>query len=99
RVIGFSFFIYAIAFISAVILRDWLLSLVSAAVLFWMLRMLFRRTVAAAVVSIKLSIFFFSLILCFKFPLYFLLMVAVFLLTRFYYRKRFQFDYPNFRGD
>jgi 4-hydroxybenzoate polyprenyltransferase len=46
----------------------------------------------------KYGILFFAFSIGLQWPAYFLLMVSVFCATRFYYRRRFNFNYPNFSG-
>jgi len=46
--------------------------------------------------AIKLTVLFASLAVCFKFPLYFLVIIATFYFSKWYYRKRFDLDYPRF---
>ena len=45
----------------------------------------------------KFAILFFALAVCLKWPYYFILMITTFFVTRWYFRMRFNFDYPNFR--
>jgi 4-hydroxybenzoate polyprenyltransferase len=53
-----------------------------------------RHTIRAT----KFAILFFALTICLRWPVYLLIMLAGFYLTKLYYRKRFDFDYPNFAG-
>ena len=47
----------------------------------------------------KYGILFFSISICFRWPAYFLLMLTGFFGTKWYFRKRFSFNYPNFSGN
>ena len=51
----------------------------------------------SVVLAIKFSIFSLSLAVGFRFPLYILLMGVYFLFARWYYRNRFQMEYPSFK--
>ncbi len=64
---------------------------------FWPL--ISRREVQHTIRATKFGILFFAMIICLKWPWYLILMIAVFFATRLYFRKRFNFDYPNFKGN
>lgn len=91
--------LFLASLIVAFLNRDQLILGIDLLSLPWFFALFVRRNLPAAIKAIKMAIFFFSLVICVKFPPYFLLMVSVFYLTRIYYRKRFHFDYPNFRGE
>jgi 4-hydroxybenzoate polyprenyltransferase len=92
--------IFAIAFglFSIFWLRD-LTSLV-----FYMLSMplilktMYFMEIPDAIRSTKFGILFFSISMCLKWPLYFVLMVLGFFATKLYFKKRFYQNYPNFSG-
>ena len=46
----------------------------------------------------KYGILFFAVSICLRWPAYFLMMVIGFFGTKWYFKKRFNFDYPNFSG-
>lgn len=96
--IGFSLISFIIAFFSGIVIGDWLI--LSALILsgLFMISLIIRKNVAAAILAIKMGIFSFCLVLSVQFPIFFVILAALFFLTRFYYKRRFQFDYPNFRG-
>jgi 4-hydroxybenzoate polyprenyltransferase len=50
----------------------------------------------SAVRTTKFSILFYALAICFKLPVYFLLMVALFFFTKWYFKVRFNVIYPSF---
>ncbi|MBN1480392.1 prenyltransferase [candidate division KSB1 bacterium] len=64
----------------------------------FMVRIALQQNITAALVAVKAGISGLALVICLKFPTFFLLLAVLFFFTRFYYRKRFNFDYPNFRG-
>ena len=90
---------FILAVFAGFLTKDVLLLTIVGLSLPWFLRLLINRTVGVSIRALKMGIFFFSIIICIKFPAYFLLMLLLFLLTRMYYRQRFQFDYPNFKGE
>ncbi len=91
--------LYFAAFLAAAWIGDQLILVVILLALPVVLRLLQTLALSWSIKTTKMAIFFFALLICFKFPTFFLLMVSLFYLTRFYYRRRFQFDYPNFRGE
>ena len=46
----------------------------------------------------KFGTLFLSLIICFKFPGYFLLILLIFFASKWYYKKRFGINYPSFKS-
>lgn len=56
------------------------------------------RRVEKAVQTTKFTILFFNLIIALQAPWYFILMIGLFFITRWYFKARFDFDYPNFKG-
>lgn len=96
--LSLAFLFYAAGLSSAIFLKDFtalFFMLLSAP--FFVLT-LWNKTVSSATSTTKFAILFFALAICFKWPFYFILMVAGFYFTKLYFRLRFDFDYPNFRG-
>lgn len=94
-----SILLFLISLIYSIFRKDQLILILNLLILYPFLRLTFVPSQAQAIRTIKMTIFFFSFLICLKFPWYLLIMVLVFFFTRYYYRQRFQFDYPNFRGD
>lgn len=46
--------------------------------------------------AIKFTVLFSSLAVCFKYPLYFVVILATFYFSKWYYRRRFNLEYPRF---
>ncbi|MBD3289838.1 hypothetical protein GF337_13615 [candidate division KSB1 bacterium] len=46
--------------------------------------------------TIKFSVLFVSIAVCIKFPYYFIILVALFYFSKWYYKRRFNIDYPRF---
>ena len=59
---------------------------------------LVRKNTESTIRTTKYAILFFALSICLRWPFYFLLMLAGFFMTKMYFKYRFDFDYPNFRG-
>ncbi|GAB4371180.1 MAG: hypothetical protein Kow0042_13770 [Calditrichia bacterium] len=96
--IRFALACYFLSILSGMVLNDHLVLSINILTFYWFGRLWRTEAVSAVLKTVKMAIFFFSLMVCFKFPTYFILMVSIFFLTKFYYRQRFGFDYPNFRG-
>jgi len=59
---------------------------------------LVRKNTESTIRTTKYAILFFALSICLRWPFYFLVMLAGFFMTKLYFKYRFDFDYPNFRG-
>lgn len=64
----------------------------------FMVRLAMVRKTASAIIAVKVGIASFALLACVYFPIFLLVLGVIFFFTRFYYRNRFEFDYPNFKG-
>jgi 4-hydroxybenzoate polyprenyltransferase len=91
--------LYVLSLVASVLLNDQFLLIINVLLILNFLALVFRPGVRGAVRFLKMAIFFFSIMVCFKFPLYFAVMVTVFIISRYYYRFRFQFEYPTFHGE
>lgn len=58
-----------------------------------------NKNTASAVRTTKYTILIFAAVFSLKWPYYFLIMVTGFYFTKWYYKRRFNFDYPNFSGN
>jgi 4-hydroxybenzoate polyprenyltransferase len=56
-----------------------------------------RKTVVQVLQTGKFATLFLSLFICIRFPLYFLLILIVYFTSKWYYKSRFELDYPSFR--
>ena len=96
-IIHLSGALYVLSGVFAFILHD------NQALFFILLSMPFfaitflQKDTESAVRTTKFAIFFFALAVCLKWPVYFILMIFTFFLTRWYFKRRFGFDYPNFK--
>jgi len=59
---------------------------------------LVKKNTESTIRTTKFAILFFALSICLRWPFYFLLMLSGFFITKWYFKNRFNFDYPNFRG-
>lgn len=94
---GLLLFFLAIVF--AAIYQDAFLLLICLANAPFWIKMFLSKSIASVIVNLKLGIFFLSLGVCVKFPFFLLLICAAYFITRFYYKHRFNVDYPNFKGE
>ncbi len=98
-IIRAAFVLYLLGFICALMAGDEL------ALIFYVLSLPFfiinvvTGRIADTLRATKFGILFFALGICLHWPLYFLLMIAGFFATRFYFHRRFNFNYPNFSGN
>jgi len=98
RIIQSAFVLYLLGFACVLVQAD------SFAIIFYTLSLpFFVKTIISGRVTdtiraTKFGILFFALDLCLCWPYYLLLMVSGFFATRFYFRRRFNFNYPNFSG-
>jgi 4-hydroxybenzoate polyprenyltransferase len=94
----FSLVFYAAAAATSLLQKNEFMLIVSLAALPFMMRLAVQRATSAAVVAVKAGIAAFALLICLRFPLFLLLLAAIFFMTKLYYKYRFHYNYPNFRG-
>jgi len=93
-----SFLFYFLALFLSYLLNDQFCLTILFLLIPAMFRLIIKKNIPSAVLTVKLGIFFFCLIICLKIPVFFILMFSLFFFTRIYYKKRFNFDYPNFKS-
>lgn len=81
----------------ALLFRDWLLFIPALVVLPLFVVGAVKRTVTDVVRVTKFSVLALVAGVCVIFPLYILAVFGVFYLSKWYYRRRFNFDYPSFK--
>jgi len=96
--IAWCLFFFIIAFIISLWHKNEFIFVVSILTFPFMLRLYLQKSEAAALVAVKAGIALFSLAVCIKFPLLFILLTFIFFTARFYYKHRFNYNYPNFKG-
>jgi len=98
-IIWISFFLYLASAFSAFLLNDKLaMIMIFPAFPFFVLTIV-KPHVSSTILATKFSILFFAVAICLKVPYYFALMLTGYFATRWYFKKRFDFSYPNFKGD
>ncbi|HMW33116.1 MAG TPA: UbiA family prenyltransferase [bacterium] len=93
-----AFVLFCIAAITAFILDQYVLLVVLVSVIPMFVFMVIRKTKADAIRALKFSIFFFTSLVAMYFPFYIILLIFLFVCTRWYFKTRFDFDYPNLQG-
>ena len=88
---------FLLSVLTSLLAGDQLLLLVLILNAFFVIKLIRKKDVSTAILVIKTGIFFFCVVLSFKFPLFLIVLVFLFFFTRFYYKRRFQFDYPSFK--
>lgn len=96
--IRLAFLLFTFSIISSIINHDWMVFSVILMSATFFIRTLRNYSISATVQTTKYCIAFFTLVICFKLPYFFILMLAGFFGTRWYFKHRFNFDYPNFNG-
>ena len=90
---------YVLSIISGIISEDkWALIFILASLPFFIM-VFFKQSVESTVKTTKYAILFFAIAICLKIPFYFILMITIFMATRWYFKLRFNYDYPNFKGE
>ena len=98
RVILGAFFLFVIGFIITIILLDYQALLFFLFSVPFFLKTVISKEVPDAVKTTKFGILFFAISICLRWPYYLLLMVVGFFVTKWYFKYRFNFEYPNFAG-
>ncbi len=78
--------------------RDWLLFIPGIVVLPLFFLSAVKHTAADAVRTTKFSVLALATAVCIIFPWYLVPVFSIFFFSKFYYKKRFDFDYPNFKA-
>ena len=97
-IIMVSFVLYLTGGALAVFLKDRLAILI---VLFsspLFILTMWQRNMNSTIRATKFTILIFALMICLKWPGYFILMILAFYFTKWYFKNRFDFDYPNFKS-
>lgn len=96
--IRLAFLFFTLSIISAILNQDWMILSVLLMSATFFIQTLRNYSISSTVQTTKYSIAFFTLVICFKLPYFFILMLAGFFGTRWYFKRRFNYDYPNFNG-
>ncbi len=82
--------------ILAILFMDFLILFPALAVLPFFVKLLFKDDLSSIIQATRFAILFLSLAVVLLFPAYAVLMLGIFFLSKWYYRNRFQLNYPNF---
>lgn len=93
-----AFILFAVSVVTAYVLEQYLLLAASLPVTPLFVVMAVHKTKPSAIRALKFSIFSFTLLVALYFPFYMILLIFLFVFTRWYYKTRFDFDYPNLQG-
>ena len=91
-----AFVLYLLSAITAYFLWDLLALFFITLSLPFFIMTIVKPDTDSAVRTTKFSILFYALAICFKLPAYFILMIALFFFTKWYFKIRFNVTYPSF---
>lgn len=95
--IRLAFLLFVFSILAAFLLKDHMILLILILSAPFFISTIWNYSVGAAVRTTKFVILFFAAAICFKIPVFLILMLAGFFGTRWYFKKRFNYDYPNFK--
>jgi 4-hydroxybenzoate polyprenyltransferase len=97
KVIVMALVTHLLALTAAALSRDWVAVVPMLAVLPFFWQTFRRQSVASALRTNKMAALALSLVVCVRFPFYLLFLVLVYFSCKWYYRQRFQLEYPSMR--
>lgn len=97
-VINISTLCFVVAIILTFILKDSFALFFILVTFPFSLYAFIKKEISSTIRATKFGIFFFSVVICLKLPHYFILLLTVFIMTKWYFKIRFQYNYPNFKG-
>ncbi|MFO7889600.1 MAG: UbiA family prenyltransferase [bacterium] len=86
------------ALLSALYFKDWLLGIPAVLVVPFFIRSYFKKDISMSLQATKFSIAILTVLICIFNLWYIVLVVFVFLMTKLYYYKRFNFNYPSLKS-
>ncbi len=99
KIINISSFLYLSGLILTFFLMDKFAIIIAIFSFPFFIMAFIDKKISSAVQTVKFTILFFALAVCMKWPFYLILMLSIYFFTRWYYANRFQFNYPNFKGN
>jgi 4-hydroxybenzoate polyprenyltransferase len=93
-----AFLIYGFSIITAFLLSDMQATIFCILSVPFFVLTIFTFKISHTILATKFAILFFALSICLKIPYYIFIMVLGFYSTKYYFRFRFNLDYPNFSG-
>ncbi|MCI0513645.1 UbiA family prenyltransferase [candidate division KSB1 bacterium] len=82
--------------VAAVMVQDWMIGSAAILALPLFIRVCWTQRLADVLTAIKAPILFLALVVCWKIPCYWLLILVNFYSAKWYYKKRFNLNYPSF---
>ncbi len=98
-VISLALLAYLFSLIAAILLKDKFALIFILLSLPFYVNLFTKKEVKATIKTTKYAILFFAVAICLKIPFYFVLMIILFAFTKWYFNNRFQYNYPNFKGE
>ena len=89
----------AAAIIFAILVGDWIVLIPTVLVLPFFVYAAIKKSDAEVLRTNKFAALFLSLMICVRFPLYLVLITFLFYFSRWYYKARFNMDYPSFKNE
>lgn len=83
--------------ILALLVRDWAILIPACLALGFFVNAARKADLPSVLLAVRLSVLFISLMVCIRYPFYLIVLVLNFYLSKWYYRKRFNLDYPSFK--
>lgn len=91
--------LYGISLLSAFFLNDYVALVFIFCTFPFFVFVYIKKDITATIQTTKYAIFFFAMVICLKIPFYFLVLLVTFIFTRWYFKRRFHYNYPNFKGE
>lgn len=98
-VINLALLSYTFSLIITILLQDWFALLFILLSLPFYINLFTKKETNATIKTTKYAILFFAVAISLKIPFYFVLIIIVLAFTRFYFVNRFNYNYPNFKGE
>ena len=87
----------ALAIVVGLCTKDWVILVPSILILPFFADSAIRKSVDKVLKTNKFAALFLSLVICIRFPFYLLLITGLFFFSKWYYKARFDMNYPSFR--
>lgn len=87
------------AIIVGMFLRDWVVLFPTVLILPFFINSAIKKTDAEVLRTNKIAALFLSLTICVRFPFYLLIITGLFFFSRWYYKARFNMNYPSFSNN
>jgi 4-hydroxybenzoate polyprenyltransferase len=98
-VINCALLSYSVSLFFAVLFQDWFALLFILLSLPFYIGLFSKKDVNSTIKTTKYAILFFTVAIYLKIPFYFVLSIIIFAFTKWYFKNRFHYNYPNFKGE